>query len=93
MIREVLTEKVTSEQRLQRGAEPLRGKSVLARGSRRCKDPKAGRCLVLMQEPGGKRGGNRTKQENNQRQVTGPVSPRGLGKDRSCVVSPKGTST
>lgn len=41
MIREVLTEKVTSEQRLQRGEEPWRGKSVLARGSRRCKDPKA----------------------------------------------------
>lgn len=40
MIREVLTEKVTSEQRLQRGEEPLRGKRVLARGSRRCKGPK-----------------------------------------------------
>lgn len=39
MIREVLTEKVTSEQRLQRGARAIARKSVLARGSRRCKEP------------------------------------------------------
>ena len=46
-----------------------------------------------MEEPGGKWDGNRMKQENRQKQVTGPVNPRGLGKDRSCVVSLKGTST
>ena len=41
MVREVLIEEVTSEQRLKEGEGPRTGNSALARGNRMCKDLRA----------------------------------------------------